>query len=243
MIDNFDNNDSTVHTPFIPGHSMENHDDGSSSGINDQTDDFNMFGSSVRRKRIQEGTVLIIAFLFIACGILIGMRWFSSKAINVSRDEKVENKVNAFISVYQDSINKGISLNKRPPQADIMVDSLTNDRTDAQVPLEQIKMNPFMQQSQNNVADDQQIAKSPGINSEEIRRREREKKFADLTLAVNKLQLNSIVGGPGRYIAQLGNNIVQLGDTINEGQFTISDITSVSITLTSDDFDFVINLE
>jgi len=209
----------------------------------DDGNQINLFGSSGSRKRVRDGSILILAVLIVATGILGGMRWFSHQNSGTVRDIKLETKVEAFLTVYGESLLTG-NENQGTPQAETMVNSLTNDRTTAQVPLSQVKKNPFLmpwsKREPKPVAPDKE---DEAARAERERREARMRLKDELDRIIDDLTLRSIMGRPGSYIAQLNNDIVKVGDTVAHGRFNVKAIDAKSVTLTVDEWEYTLSLQ
>jgi len=211
--------------------------------FSDDEHQINLFGSNRNRKRVREGSILILAVLIVSAGVLGGMRWLSHQNSGAMRDNKLETKVNAFLIYYEESLQTH-SGNDSAPQAQTMVNSLTNDRTTAQVPLSLVKKNPFLMPWSKHEPD-----RFVPDKEDDDARAERERLEARMRLKdeidniVNDMTLRSIMGRPGKYIAQLDNSIVQIGDTVADGRLTIKTIDAKSVTLTADEWEFIVSLQ
>lgn len=205
--------------------------------------DVNLLGDGTRHRRLREGTLLLVVVLLIASGILVGMRWMGTRGVKVDQDVTVETKVDAFLKAYEESTRAANEAEAGGSQAQIMVNNLTDDRTTSQVPLEGIRFNPFVLHMPGRLTEP---ANGDDQNSESRRlqqQREAERRLMlQYQAEVNRMTLGSILGRPGRFVAQLDDNIVQVGDSIHEGRFVVTAITATSLTLQADQFQYTLHL-
>ncbi|MBL1216499.1 MAG: hypothetical protein D8M59_03290 [Planctomycetes bacterium] len=241
--------DSSMMSDSMPDHEQQTNPvfvAGSSAGFGsfgDDDDDVNLMSTGSGRRRLREGTLLLLVVLLIASGILVGMRWMGTRGIQIDQDVAIETKVDAFLQAYQDSVDQANNPDAGGTQAEIMVNNLTDDRTASQVPLEDIRFNPFvLHVPGEDVTTDPNDGQDPDARRLQQQREAQRRLQLQYQAEVDRMMLGSILGSPGRFVAQLDDNIVQVGDMVNEGRFLVTKISATSITLQAEHFEFTLTL-
>ncbi|GEM_PF-6151008 len=198
-----------------------------------------LVGTAATKKRVSDATVVLVGTLLVGAGILTGMRWLGTKSSSLGVDKAIEKTVNEFLG--RSSPNAAQSSKGGAAEADAMLNSLTDDRTEAQVQLEYVKKNPFvlhLVRPANEVPPDE-----PGIDLAAQREQAR---LAELRRTLernaNSMRLSSIMGQPGKRVAVLNNLVVQVGDVIDE-TYEVKDITAFEVVLVAEGMEFRKNLK
>lgn len=216
--------------PSDLGHGDESFDP-SQSG----PDDFNLVGTGKTRRRISDGTVVLFGVLVIAAGALYGMRWLAGQSTSYAGDAVLESKVNAFLG-------EGLSTQDLI-QGEGALARLTDDRTDAQVPLDETQKNPFImfwqvRSVQGSNDELEELVIDLGPTPEEIR----EARRRELESEALSYEVSSIMGGSGSFSAVVDDRVIQVG-TLLDGQFRVLRINPMSIILGAEDFEFEVKLD
>ncbi len=211
-------------------------DDSLDSGI---ADEYGFGAGSNTKKRITEGTMIIIAALIIAGGSLYGMRLLGSKAGAIANDATLEARVVEFLDGFSDHTDLDTSSEAENLDPTAILDSLANDRTQKQIPIDFVKKNPFvrLEEQTNEVALPIDVPEE--IIDPMVLRLEELQDIAD------SLLLTSILGSKTRRIATIEDEVVQVGDqlVVDDEPFTITRIDPFEVHLEADGFEFVVSLE
>ncbi len=181
-------------------------------------------GAARRRKPVRDGTIILAVIIFIAAGILASMRLISTKAGGYARDVALETRIDEFIS----GMKKPAAIGSLIVNDTEIIESLADDRTDVQVPLVEVKKNPFLMKAV--------PAQTPvglpnlALTPEQIAEQKRREREASLRTQAAAMHFSSVMGSPGNYLAVIDGRVVQVGDTL-PGGFTVADIGSTQVTL------------
>lgn len=193
-----------------------------------------LVGTGSARKRVSDATIVLAGTLLVGAGILTGMRWLGSQSSHLGVDKAIEKTVNEFLGRSNKETARATSAAAR--DSDAMLNSLTDDRTEAQVPLEQVKKNPFVLRWSRSVS----TPTDDGSAAESAAAREAAR-LAQLRLNldrdVKRMRLSSIMGQPGKRVAVLDNLVVQVGDIVKD-LFTVTDITAFEVVLNAEGMEF-----
>lgn len=165
------------------------------------------------------GPVLLAIVVVTAAGVLLAMRQMGLGPSMSFLDVKIDYPLEGEGAKSKDHMR-------------ILTD--LKDTEVAQVPLEDIQMNPFEWK----VRTTAEIApQESGPDPAELSRREAELR---LTSALARLELNSVMAGRVP-MARVSERLVRVGDTL-EGMFKVTEITGRSVILTAGDRTFTLTL-
>jgi len=193
-----------------------------------------LVGTASSRRRFNDATIVLVGTLVVGAGILVGMRWLGSQSANLGVDKAIEKTVNEFLG--RSSKETAQSRSRSSSESDVMLNSLTDDRTESQVPLEQVKKNPFvlrLGRAASTTVDEGALL-DDAVSREQAR-------LAQLRLTYDRdivrMRLSSIMGQPGKRVAVLDNLVVQVGDVLKE-VFVVTDITAFEVVLQAEGMEF-----
>lgn len=217
-------NPQSGHIPDSPG------GEGLNGGSVEQID---LVGTAAGKKRVSDATIVLVGTLLVGAGILTGMRWLGTKSSSLGVDKAIEKTVNDFLG--RTSAASAQSDEAAHGQSELVLDSLTEDRTESQVSLEYVKKNPFVLRLARGPA---QAGSDPGID---IASQREQARLAELRRTLERdaqaMRLSSIMGQPGKRVAVLNNLVVQVGDVVNE-TYTVTDITAFEVVLAAEGMEF-----
>ncbi len=194
-----------------------------------------LVGTGSSRRRVNDATIVLVGTLVVGAGILGGMRWLGTKSGSLGVDQAIEKTVNEFLGRTTKSPAGGVA-SGAAADSDAMLASLTDDRTEAQVPLEQVKKNPFVLRLARQATASGEEA--PIIDSSAQREAERLRQLqASYERDVKRMRLSSIMGQEGKRVAVLDNLVVQVGDVVKD-VFTVREITAFEVVLVSEGLEF-----
>lgn len=199
----------------MTGGDDENQFDGMSDG---DLDDLALLSGQAKRRRLNDGTIVLVGAVIVAGMALFGMRWLAGQSGKVARDGNVEKQVDEFLAALPVSVINGSD------EAEVksgILRSLTDDRTAAQVPIENVKKNPFQSRGPDH--------HEPLINCDDIEEQAQKKALSKGQGVVDRMSITSIMGSPGRFVAVLDGNVVQVGDEFKG--FTVMGISQFDVTL------------
>lgn len=203
----------------MTGGDDQNQFDGMSDG---DLDDLALLSGEAKRRRLNDGTIVLVGAVVVAGMVLFGMRWLAGQSGKVARDGQVEKQVDEFLAALPVSVINGSD------EAEVktgILRSLTDDRTDSQVPLDAVKKNPFESQGQRH----EPPPPDPEQTRELVTTQKRAELFSKGQDKVARMEISSIMGSPGRFVAVLDGNVVQVGDEFKG--FTIAAISQFDVTL------------
>lgn len=197
-------------------------------------------GGGDNKRRISDTTVVLVGALILAGLVLGGMRWMAKRAPGSATDSTLEAKVDDFLKrLYGPTEAAGAAA---PLPADILIDSLIEDRTTAQVPLDQVQKNPFrldVETGQKLSPEDEEAQLA--VQLAEQRRREAERRRGQLESIASHYTLTSIIGRKGQYTAMINGDVVRVGDVYDD-TFTVTQIGPYSVVLEAEGFEFLLSL-
>ncbi len=202
------------------------------------------FGSAgSTKRRIGEGTLVIVGILLVAAGALYGMRWLGQQSGIAEVDVTLEARVNAFLETILGN-NTAVKENQNKdldPEA--IITRLTDDRTEKQVPINMVKKNPFEREDEN-LARKHQEAK---IDDPLARRKaEIRKRYTELETAASDMIVTSIMGREGNRVAMVEDEVVKVGDQVGFDEnmmFKVVKIDAFNVILESDGYQFIITMD
>lgn len=217
-------NPQSGHIPDSPG------GDGVNGGSVEQID---LVGTATGKKRVSDATVVLVGTLLVGAGILTGMRWLGTKSSSLGVDKAIEKTVNDFLG--RTSTASARTTESTSAESEMVLDSLTEDRTESQVSLEYVKKNPFVLRLARGHSTDS------GEGDLDIAAQREQARLAELRRTLERnaeaMRLSSIMGQAGKRVAVLNNLVVQVGDVVNE-TYTITDITAFEVVLEAEGMEF-----
>ena len=206
--------------------------------------EFGFGNSGSAKKRIGEGTLVIVGILLVAAGALYGMRWFGQQSGIAEVDVTLEARVNAFLETILGN-GKTASANDQKKEMDpqAILSRLADDRTEKQVPINMVKKNPFeredegLAKSQNETESDDPLAR---------RKAEIRKRYAELEKAAGDMVVTSIMGSPGNRVAMVEDAVVKIGDQVGfdeDMMFRVVKIDAFNVVLESEGYQFIITMD
>jgi len=194
-----------------------------------------LVGTASSKRRVNDATIVLVGTLVVGAGILGGMRWLGTQSGNLGVDKAIEKTVNEFLGRSTKSSASG-SVSGAALDSDAMLASLTEDRTEAQVPLDQVKKNPFVLRLAQSATTGGEEA--PLNDTTAAREAERIRQLQmSYERDVKRMRLSSIMGQEGKRVAVLDNLVVQVGDVVKD-VFTVREITAFEVVLVSEGLEF-----
>lgn len=191
---------------------------------------------ATKRRKISDTTIVLMGTVILGAGILLGMRWLGTRASMFSVDATVEKTVNEFLTKLT-SDGQGTTVTARTLDSDSVMTNLNVDRTQAQVPLNQVKRNPFISLIRRaRVAspdDPGDMIDVQALKAEQMRLA-RQQEWAR---EVESMRLSSIMGKEGNRVAVLENLVVQEGDILDD-VFLVKKINPFDIIIEVDGLEF-----
>jgi hypothetical protein len=198
---------------------------------------FNTLGSGsipVRRKRLSDTTVVLVGTVVLGGAILMGMRWIGTRASMFSVDATVEKTVNEFLTKITGSrAMTGAATGNA--ENELVMTSLTVDRTESQVPLSMVKRNPFLRLIKRAAGDESGMAPIDAAKQKEEARLAMRR--AELERLVTRMRLSSIMGQRGNRVAVINNLVVQAGDKVDE-LFEVVEINAFDVVIRAEGLEF-----
>lgn len=223
-------NPQSGHIPDTPG------GEGLDASSVEQID---LVGTGASKKRVSDATVVLVGTLLVGAGILTGMRWLGTKSSSLGVDQAIEKTVNEFLGRTNPASAQ--SRQNGAAEADAMLNSLTDDRTEGQVQLEYVKKNPFVLSL---IRPSREV--TPDAPSIDLAAQREQARLAELRRTLERkalsMRLSSIMGQPGKRVAVLNNLVVQVGDVI-DATYEVKDITAFEVVLVAEGMEFRKNLK
>ncbi len=218
----------------------------------DAFDEFGFAGESGRKRRIGETTIVIFAALLVAAGGLYGMRWLGGQSSTAKVDGAIEAKVEAFLQSIIGSEETVAEAKFQNIDPGAIKGRLTDDRTDKQVPLEDVKQNPFIRLGAGRTDSTAGGAGTPPeemLSPAELERQRRARVLQRLEEATTDLWVTSIVGREAKRIAQIEFGSAKLHVAVgykveidDETTFVVVRIDALSVLLEAEGFEFTITM-
>lgn len=195
--------------------------------------------ASSSKRGISQGTLLLVMVALIAGGSLYGMRMVSQAGAHSDVDQKVEAKMEKFLAKVRnpEAMEQGNPLNAQSRQAlfadtDWVVEMLSVDYTEQQVPVQFIQKNPFAMDEPKPT----ELAKPVNDTSE------RDALLKQLQAESRKLELQTIMKS-GTPVAVIDGEFYRQGQQV--GSFTVSsiDTEALSVKLTSEGETFTLTMQ
>ncbi len=207
-------------------------------------DRFGLIGSTASKRKMSDGTILLIAALCVAGAALWGMKWVAGNSAAIAGDIELETKIIAFLDSISTPTKTIAGMgNKNNNESDMILANLTDDREIEHVPLEMVKKNPFILTAVARRSIDDPVADDEDeLDAAELARIREEEHLQYLTDEAYEFEVASIIGKPGRRIAVVGNDVIKVGDIL-VGGFVVTEINERSIAIELDGYKFIVNME
>lgn len=208
------------------------------------SDEFGFSGEGRSRRRVGEATFVIVGSLLVAAATLYGMRWLGTKVGPAQSDVALEAKVNAFLESVLGSKKIVDEAKQAELDPDQIMKRLADDRTEKQVPLGDVKKNPFLRSEDlPGMADlgDQNPLEDPI----EAQRRRMAERYAALEEIAQGMYISAIGGRKGNRTAIIEGEVVQNGDEIGIDEdtlFKVVRINSFDVILEIEGFQFIVTM-
>lgn len=181
---------------------------GDGAGLGDAAFDLATKGKS--KVRVNDTIVVLIATCTVAGGVILGMRYLTQLSGERMRaDDAVAKSIDEFIAQSTQLTRTQV------PTGRDLVAGLTDDRTQAQVPVDMLKKNPFYVSADPGTGG-HFIPPPPAIDPNEDLIRQREARRNELDRAAAKMKLTSVTGRTDNYLALLDGKVVREGDIVAE---------------------------
>ncbi|MFG0328725.1 MAG: hypothetical protein ACF8PN_02395 [Phycisphaerales bacterium] len=197
-------------------------------------DEFDLLGSGKKQKKLRDSTLALGAIILVAGGVLYGMRIVAQKSASASTgDESVEVKI-------KEAVNRMIQSDQTDmrSESERVLAGLSLDRSEVQVPLDEVKKNPFFLIGQ--AATDPTPRNVEPANDSEYLRRQQERRREELARRVSRFEISSVMGRGDSCVAIVNNQVVQVGDYLDD--FQVIRIEPLRVTLDAEGLEFEITL-
>lgn len=185
-------------------------------------------------------SAFVIAFLLVcAGGVIFWMKsTTSSNNAALAANSEVEHEIDSLLETME-----GAAGRNPLEEGDNVIKALTSDRTERQVPVEDVKKNPLILiTDENRDAPKNTTPKNDTASDQEKKLQAARKRIED---ASKQIVVNSIMSGSNP-LASLNGKIVRVGDTISVGpekvKFKVEAIDAGSVELTSESKEFDLEL-
>jgi len=209
------------------------------------SDEYGFAGEGRSRRRIGEATFVIVGSLLVAAATLYGMRWLGTKGGPAQTDVALEAKVNAFLESVLGSKKIVDDAKQMDLDPDQIMKRLADDRTEKQVPLGDVKKNPFLRSDDSpGMADSGES--EPVEDPIEVQRRRMAERYAELEEIAQGMDISAIGGRKGNRTAIIEGEVVQIGDEIGIDEdtlFKVVGINSFDVILETEGFQFMVAME
>ncbi len=180
--------------------------------------DAGLLRSTSRRKRVSDGTLVLVGLLVVAGGVLGGMRLLSGRpGALLGADTEEKDTADRIKQIAGGSDPAKVSARS----------TLDYDP----VPLGEVKMNPFVLK----VASGEEDPGGPPV----VEKQKADPLRDQLQAQFEQLQLRSIMGREGKFVAMIDNNVVQVGDKVAK-TFLITHIDANMVQMTAAGFDYTL---
>lgn len=203
---------------------------------------FEALAADAPKKKLRSSTIILIAVVALAAGGLWSMRSLSRAAAGITGDKKLEATIEGFLSQLTGDASKP----KENPFQVIRAEdeekaltALTDDRTERQVALDEVKKNPFVLHTdpKPEVAPTTVEVKDDSAERLAAARKQATEKF---DRAGTQLRVLMILAGRTP-MANISGRVVQAGDRIPVErmgvEFTVVEVGTQSVTIRATDSD------
>jgi len=180
--------------------------------------------------RINQGMLLVGLVPVVAAGALFAMRMGGSASIDRSLADvelKIETAL-AQLGVQSQSIDEATGRAAGPADTAEVIAMFTSDPAAKQVPLNQLRRNPFALGGRTATTDRPDPQPTPTMS---LADRQREKKLNQLRDELSRLQLTTVMNGRVP-LAVISGKVVRQGERI--GSFSVVTIQARTVTLAAD---------
>lgn len=199
---------------------------------------FDLQARSKSKMRVNDTIVVLVATCVVAGGVILGMRYLVQLSGDRARaDDATTQSIEEFIQ------RTTALMDTDKPTTSDLVAGLTDDRTNAQVPIDMLKKNPFyIAVAPVDIDGTIPDPINPHDDSAE-RAREREQRRQQYDRLTSRMKVTSITGREGNYLALIDGKVLREGDVIDDA-FKLRSIESYQVVLTPlDDHLYKITLE
>lgn len=180
--------------------------------------DAGLLRSTSRRKRVSDGTLVLVGLLVVAGGVLGGMRLLSGRP-------------GALLGADSEEKDTADRIKQIAGGADPAKVSARSTLDYDPVPLGEVKMNPFVLK----VTTGEEDPGDPPV----VEKQKADPLRDQLQAQFELLQLRSIMGREGKFVAMIDNNVVQVGDKVAK-TFLITHIDANMVQMTAAGFDYTL---
>lgn len=210
------------------------------SGHDEQMGDaFALEGQAETPPRRNQSAMLLGGVLLVAVATLWLMRTGGAAALDQSIGD-VELKIESALAQVTTEDGSLVSATDRAVLAadtDKVIARFTDNPAQQQVPLDQLRANPFVGRNRNqNAQVTEPVAVTP-IDPDVQRLAQRQRVLKD---EASRLTLQTVMNGR-QPMAVVSGDIVRVGDQL--GSFTVTRIQPMAVTLTADDHEFYLMME
>ena len=235
-------------TPSTPGskptftHELASDDKSMPLGVRDMNPEdaaLDPLASASDGRRFKAGSIIIVVVVVIACGGLWFMRTMSHVTIASAAKDSAEQDIEKFLDQRDAKGNP-----KNAGNAGVL-QVLSSSYTEQQVPLEQVKANPFILFGEGGPKATGPVY-VPTDNTEMAMAHAREARQKDFTDALERLTLKSVIMS-SQPLANISGQIVRQGDEISpentDVSFRVERINTDEVTLVASDVALGLNVE
>ena len=212
-------------------------------GLIDNAVELGLTPEQSRNKFLAQGPALIVIAAVIAGGSLYAMRLAQGDLSSDKATKEVEAKIEQWIV----RLTAPAGANPNDPLSADRLDALFADTDEIlamfnvnhakrQVPIDYLKMNPFTIRSYQNKSGDD-TGKDDKFAQQKLEQRQRE-----LQREFSQFQLQVVVGGR-LPVATINGEFYRTGDTVGNFKITKISTEKLTVTLTADGQDFVLNMD
>lgn len=201
--------------------------------------DLDLEALNVSRRKISQGTMVIIMVVLIAAGSLYAMRIGQGDLSAGGVPTEVMTKIEAALAKSSPTNSNqaqvhNASMKSAFRDTDTIVNMFNTDVTQSQVPIEYVQKNPFalpiVAQIETNLSAD-----NPG---NAVRLKEKQRK---LQAAFDKLSLQSVMANARIPVVVIDGQFYKAGQEV--GPFTITKIHDRGVDMTSDGIEFALSMQ
>ena len=190
--------------------------------------------------RFSRGTMIVMGLLLAGGASVYLMSMRSMPQVASAKDKAMEDEVEKAIATLDKQGDQAKALSQMFDNSDQVVEVFFNYPAQNQVPLDDLKKNPFLHLRKSKGSGD--VSDADLINAREAaeaeKRHNEQKKQLEAALA--QLKLQTILIGEGSSAVMINNTILSEGQTV-EG-FSITTIKKQSVTLKAGDMEFELKM-
>jgi hypothetical protein len=204
-----------------------------------ESDESTSFLDDEPKAGINTGAVLIVVVVMAAVGAVMGMRALSnSNNAAVASNVDVENQIETFLENNSEQASDATDGSIRESA---VIDQLNTVYADRQVPLDDVKKNPFITDADGNstTAPVVDLTTDNGQRAHERARREMQESFEQ---ASKRVIINTVLAGSNP-MASINGKIVRPGGTlkVDTVEFTVESITTDHVVIVATNAEYELN--